>query len=250
MQVPAPLPDECIHEVTMTKDYYLILGIGADATREDVKAAYRRCARELHPDRCGLGSGPFLEAQEAYSVLSDPVRRRGYDREYARSADYGTQSEPGRGWVPTQRGRAEPLRSVEFSRRFQDLSIAESFESYRPSFEELFDRFWSNFEEVNHPKSEGIESLTVEVVLSPEEAAWGGHVRVWIPGRSTCRACGGQGAIGWYECWQCEGRGAVTTEYPVDVEYPPGVSDGYAVRIPLTRFGVQNLYLTALFRVS
>ncbi len=64
----------------MAKNYYLILGITADATKEDIKAAFRRRAMELHPDRSGLGSGPFQEAQEAYSVLADPDRRRRYDR--------------------------------------------------------------------------------------------------------------------------------------------------------------------------
>ena len=49
----------------MAKNYYLILGISADASAEDVKAAFRRRALELHPDRSGLESGPFQDAQEA-----------------------------------------------------------------------------------------------------------------------------------------------------------------------------------------
>ena len=73
---------------------------------------------------------------------------------------------------------------------------------------------------------------------------------MWIPARAACRACGGHGSVGLYECWRCGGHGALTTEFPLDLDYPAGVRDGYAVRIPLTPFGIENLYLTVLFRVS
>lgn len=234
----------------MTKNYYLILGITADASREDIKAAFRHRALELHPDRSGLESGPFLELQEAYSVLGDPDRRRRYDREYQPLAPRRSRSAPAPEPLVTQRPKGEPFRPEEPVRPFREVSLAESFETYRPSFDELFDRLWSNFEEVSRPKSEELESLTVEVLLSPDEAAYGGQVRVWIPARSACRACGGRGSVGLYECWRCEGHGALTTEFPLDLDYPAGLRDGYAVRIPLTRFGIENLYLTVLFRVS
>lgn len=126
----------------------------------------------------------------------------------------------------------------------------ESFETYRPSFDELFDRFWSNFGGISRPKSEHLESLTVETVVSVEAARWGGRVRLWIPARATCSACGGYGVIGGFECWRCEGNGALTAEYPVEVSYPPGILDGYAVRIPLSRYGIENFYLTVVFRVD
>lgn len=90
----------------------------------------------------------------------------------------------------------------------------------------------------------------MEVVLTVEEARRVGRVQVNIPARATCPACGGNGAAGFYECWRCEGHGALTTEYPVLVPYPPGIRDGYAAQIPLNRFGIENLYLTVLFRVS
>jgi molecular chaperone DnaJ len=234
----------------MAKNYYLILGITANANREDIQAAFRRRALELHPDRSGLESGPFQELQEAYSVLRDPERRRRYDREYqppmVRRPRAGAAPEP----LVTQRSKGEPFWPEEPVRPFREVSLAESFETYRPSFDELFDRFWSNFEDVSRPKSEQLESLTVEVILSQDEAAYGGQVRVWIPARATCRACGGLGSAGLYECWRCEGQGALTTDIPLDLDYPSGLRDGYAVRISLARFGIENLYLTALFRVS
>ncbi|MBK9139464.1 MAG: J domain-containing protein [Verrucomicrobia bacterium] len=233
----------------MRKNYYLILGVPADASREDIKAAFRRRALELHPDRSGMGSGPFLEVQEAYRVLGDPELRRRYDREHRALALHGRSRPPAEPLV-SPRPKAEPLRPVEPARGFREVSLTESFETYRPSFDELFDRFWSNFEDVTRPKAERLESLTVEVVVSPEEAQWGGQVRVWVPARAACPACGGRGAIGGYECWRCAGHGALTSELPLDVAYPAGLRDGDAVRVPLDPFGVHNFYLTVLFRVA
>ncbi len=240
-------------DVVVAKNYYLILGITEDASREDVRTAFRRRAMELHPDRSGMESGPFQEVQEAYSVLGDPERRRGYDREYGvqmghggRRGRRGRRAEP---LVPEQRP-AEPFRPVEPARGFRDLSPLESFESFTPSFDELFERVWSNFEPLSRPKAEGLESLTMEVVLSPEEARFGNRVRVRVPARARCTECGGRGSVGFYECWYCEGHGALMTEYPVEISVPPGTRDGDAVRIPLTQFGIENFYLTLLFRVS
>jgi molecular chaperone DnaJ len=234
----------------MAKNYYLILGISEDASREDIKAAFRRRALELHPDRSGLASGPFQDAQEAYKVLGDPERRRRYDRQHRSVSAPGRRRSPGPEPLVRERPRGEPLRPVEPARSFREIWPLESFETYTPSFDELFERFWSNFEPTSRPKAEGLESLTMEVVLSPEEARLGSRVRVRVPARTTCPECGGHGAVGFYECWSCKGHGALMTDYPVEVTVPGGTRDGDAVRIPLAQFGIENFYLTLLFRVS
>ncbi len=234
----------------MATNYYLILGTTANASREEIKAAFRRRALELHPDTSGLESRPFQELQEAYSVLADPERRRRYDSRLGRQVSHPAYSGPPPEPLVRRRPKAEPLRAVGSTRGFPDVSLAESFEVYRPSFEELFERWWSNFEPFDRPKGEGVEPLVVEVVLESEEAQRGGRVRVWIPARIACSGCGGRGAVGAYECWRCEGQGALLTEQPVQVEYPRGIPDGYAVQIPLDRFGINNFYLTVLFRVG
>lgn len=234
----------------MRKNYYVILGIAADATLEEVKSAFRRRAMELHPDTSGFESGPFLEVQEAYGVLSNPERRRRYDRQthpiVTRRRPWGPAAEP----MVRARPQAEPLRAADSANGFREVPLADILAQQSPPFDELYDRLWSNFDSVNRPKSERLESLTVEVVLTDDEARQGGRVQVNIPARATCRACGGSGATGFYECWRCKGHGALTAEYPMLVPYPPGIHDGYAVPIPLNRFGIENLYLTVLFRVS
>lgn len=233
----------------MAKNYYLILGVGSDATLDEIKAAFRRRALELHPDRSGLESEPFIELQEAYGVLSDPERRQRYDRQVAgqrtRRRPWGPAAEP-----LVRRPVPETFRTVSPASGFRELRLDESFLRFEPSFDELFDRLWSDFTTLSRPKAETLESLTVEVVLTPEEARAGGAVRVEIPARSTCPTCGGHGAVETYECWRCAGQGHLTLHYPLSVSYPAGVTDGYVVRVPLEDFGIENFYLTVQFRVS
>ncbi|MCG3150321.1 MAG: Chaperone protein DnaJ [Verrucomicrobiae bacterium] len=208
----------------MKQNFYVILGISADASVEEIKAAFRRRALELHPDKSGLTTGPFIEAQEAYATLSDPARRRDYDRQIRR-------------------------RPVEPVTGFRDMALNE-FATVQPSFDELFDRLWSNFSGFDQPKAEHLESLTLEVILDPVEARTGGRVRVEIPARAECSTCGGHGHLAGYECWRCAGHGTLTTECPVDINYPAGIRNGYVLRLPLTQFGIHNFFLTVVFRVS
>ncbi|KAK1650477.1 hypothetical protein QYE76_068282 [Lolium multiflorum] len=60
---------------------YEVLSVGTSAGPEEIKAAYRRAALRWHPDTCPGGADRFMMAREAYEVLSDPERRRGYDIE-------------------------------------------------------------------------------------------------------------------------------------------------------------------------
>lgn len=62
------------------ENHYCVLGIGPQASSEEIKSAYRRCAREAHPDRRGSAER-FRVVQTAYAVLSDPEKRARYDEE-------------------------------------------------------------------------------------------------------------------------------------------------------------------------
>lgn len=229
----------------MLKDYYLILGVRANATLEEVKSAFRRRAMEVHPDHSGRGSGPFLEIQEAYDVLSDPERRRTYDRQNQSTI----LRHPKRNSEPLRRPRAsaEPLRQNSFVR---DHLTTNLFDIHRPSFEERFERFWSNFHDWSRLKTERLENITVEAVLDAQEALQGGTIRLRIPRLVSCPICSGRGDIGIYECWQCLGQGALLTECPLEVQYPPNILDGHIARISLNRLGIKTFYLTLLFRIS
>jgi len=111
----------------MAKNYYLILGIAEDASREDIRTAFHRRAMELHPDRSGMERGPFQEVQEAYSVLSDPERRRRYDQERPRPAAKRPRWWPKPEPLVPERQPAEPFCPVEPVWGFREVSLSESF---------------------------------------------------------------------------------------------------------------------------
>jgi molecular chaperone DnaJ len=233
----------------MKKDYYLILRLKPDATAEEIRSAYRRLAIELHPDISGFGSDPFLELQEAYSVLSDPVRRAVYDREAEgipiRRAEAARPAEI----VIRRRHSAEPpptpLRSMGGS---ETISLLQSFETFLPSLSDMFDRLWNNFELVTLSKAERLESLTVDVPLSLRQAFTGGQIRILVPARVICPSCRGRGHVGPYRCSRCDGDGTLRSEYPITISYPPGLQQDYIVRLPLGDFGSENFYLSVQFR--
>ena len=231
----------------MAKNYYIVLGIRSDATIDEIKAAYRQQVKEYHPDYYGADSGPFQDIQEAYSVLTDPKRRQNYDvqirKARAKRASGVTGPEP---LIPERKKTAEPLIRDELG----DISLTRSFQSYRPSFDEIFDRLWNNFSSLSHPKSETIQSLTVEVPIRSDQARQGGHVRIMVPAIAVCPTCRGQGGIGPYECWRCTGEGSISGEYPLSIAFPAGIEDGHVTDIPLSRFGIHNLYLKVLFRIT
>lgn len=219
---------------------YTVLGLPPNASAEDIRNAYRRHALELHPDRSGGSSQPFLELQEAYGMLSDPRRRSAFDRRSSWCA------EP----RPTEAPAPEPLCPVEPVTRFETRELFEAFDSYAPSLEEMLERWMGNLSVSARPKSEGVESLAVDVPLSKDQAMAGGAVVLGVPARTPCRSCAAHGAVGRYLCWRCGGTGWLTGEVPVRVAYPPGVPDLYVVCLPLEALGIQNFFLTVRFRRS
>ena len=233
----------------MQKDYYRVLRLTPGAAEEEIGSAYRRLVLELHSDLSDF-SDQFLQLQEAYSVLSDPVRRAAYNREAkeipGRRADVARTGET----VIARRNSTELLSPVQPMGGFEEISLRRSFETFAPSISEIFDRLWSNFELATRPKAERLESLTVDVPLAPEQAFVGGEVRILVPARVVCPACRGLGSVGVYQCWRCEGHGALMREYPVMVSYPAGLRQDYMVRLPLDRFGIENFYLIVRIRPS
>jgi len=98
----------------MPGDYYEILGVGRDANKAEVKTAFRRLARELHPDvndHDPEAEEKFKAAAEAYEVLSDPERRRAYDA-------YGHEGLHGAGAAPGGFGSVEDIFQAFFSGNF------------------------------------------------------------------------------------------------------------------------------------
>lgn len=235
----------------MAKDYYAILGVLPSATSEEIRSAYRRRAKQYHPDYFGQNSGPFIRIQEAYDVLSDPANRASYDRAGKESVEiplYYSRPEPET--IRSRKPSVEPLRSVPREANLGTISPLHSFRTIHPSFDEIFDILQNAFDLRAERKSERFQTLTMEVVLSPDQASRGGRARILIPMETACPTCGGSGDAIFWQCRRCNGSGVVRGEFPIEVEYPPGIRDLYKVAIPLDRFGLHEICPILLFRIS
>ena len=225
----------------MAKSYFAILGITSRATADEIRSAYRRLAKEFHPDHYTGDSEIFREIQEAYSVLGDARRRHEYERKISKAA---AKTPVG----PMRYPEPEPLIPEERPFDVGNISPVRSFQSFTPSLDEIFDWLWKNFSSMTQPKSHRFQNLTLEVPLTPEQARRGGSARIMVPARAVCPTCRGYGGVGLYECARCAGEGDISGEVPISVAFPPGLVKDHAVMIPLDRFGIRNMHLTVLFR--
>ena len=235
----------------MARNYYLILGVGPDASPEQIKSAYRREAKRLHPDHSGRGSEPFQAIQEAYEVLGDPGRRRAYDDELDRQKKRAQQAARQTRPESLQRRRCpvEPLVPTQRS----GGSDAPFRETLFPSpFEDLFRRPEAGWDAPIRPRAGRGEvgEIRVQVSLTREQALHGGRIRLWLPGQIRCRACRGWGRVGFFECSHCFGSGTGVDEIPVDIAFPGGLVDGSEARVSLGRLGRGDLALLLHFRVN
>jgi molecular chaperone DnaJ len=166
--------------MTTNRDYYEILGVPRNATADDIKAAFRKLARQFHPDvnKEHDAEEKFKEINEAYSVLSDTDKRARYDR-------FGRAGLGDMGGVQ------------DYSVHFEDI------------FEELFG-FGSRGGRRNAPRRG--RDLQMAVYLSFEEAIFGVEKEIQFERDETCSTCRGNGAepgTSVNTCSTCGGRGEV-----------------------------------------
>jgi molecular chaperone DnaJ len=230
--------------VSQKRDYYEVLGIGRDASDQEVKSAYRKLAVKFHPDK-NPGSKEaeekFKEAAEAYSVLSDPDKRARYDR----FGHAGTQN--------------------SFSGF--DPAIFSDFGDILGDFFGFGDLFGSSRRRSGPERG---ADLRYDLKVSFREAAFGLKSKIKIPRHENCGTCGGTGAAkgrgpatcpacqgmgqvryqqGFFSisrtcgqcngegriirdpCESCHGRGRVRKERVIELKIPAGVDNGSRLRI-------------------
>jgi DnaJ-class molecular chaperone len=217
------------------KNYYAILGVSRTETPSGIRAAYRDAVRRTHPDYAGTQAvGDFQEIVEAHSVLSDPNRRRQYDQ-------------------TLDTYEADQTRSGLLHRSKNDVELPSIFEdthAMHPSFEVLAERLLRNFTGWRVPKAERAEALSVEVILTPEEAAAGELLSIGIPIHERCRVCGGSGSYLLFLCPHCRGDGMISRMQPVRVRIPQALSLGLTHEVSLETRGINNLFLRLRLRVA
>jgi len=266
-------------------DYYAILGVPRNAKEPEIKKAYRRLARRNHPDvNPGDKSAEerFKRIQVAYDVLSDPKKRAIYDR-------YGFYSENFRE-QGAESGRGFGSSSGQGGFGFSGMDFGESGQS---SFRDVFSEFFGGGSEHTGPMGpqKGAD-LEHRMNISFHESIKGMSARLMIKRQSECTTCegsgflkstgkqtcsrcqgtgqemkshgfmrfssrcgecGGTGRTG-TRCTACRGSGGVPFQETVIVRIPPGVADGYRMRVPKKgnagRFGgpTGDLYLIITVR--
>ncbi|HVY84241.1 MAG TPA: molecular chaperone DnaJ [Caulobacterales bacterium] len=226
------------------RDYYEILGVERGADADALKSAYRKKAKELHPDCAGGCEESFKELNEAYAVLADPERRAQYDR-FGKAA--------------FQNGGGFGAGGAGFT-----------------DFSDLFNEIFGEFEDVFGRRG-GMRSgpergadLRYDIEITLEQAFKGMEREIVVPRAAacepcggsgsegnapleTCRTCGGAGQVrasqGMFRvvrtcpgchgrgqsikspCKSCNGRGLVQKERTLAVKIPAGVEDGTRIRL-------------------
>ena len=235
----------------MPRDYYEVLGVSRTSDENDIKKAFRRLARELHPDANHddpEAEEKFKELAEAYEVLSDAERREIYDR-------YGHEGLRGGGYAPNFEGfgsfadifsaffgggggfeSAFGGRSRTGPAQGADVAVALAIELADAAHgitHEVAYEIEARCETCHGNGAEpGTPFVTCErcggsgQLQAVSRTAFGQLVR-----SAVCDRCDGAGRIPETPCHTCRGRGTTTTERRVDVEVPPGISDGQRIRI-------------------
>lgn len=245
------------------KDFYKELGVSSSASTDEIKKAYRKLARDLHPDANpgdAKAEERFKAVSEAHAVLSDPAKRKEYDetRRLFTAGGYG-------------RGGFAPGAGGGFS---QGFDLGDIFGAASGGDGGLGDLFGGLFNRgstrASHRPRRGADVET-ETTLGFREAAQGATVPLRLTSPSPCTTCHGsgakpgtsprvcpvcngagvvsrnQGAFGFSEpCDECRGTGSIIDTPCVDcygsgtqnrtrtitVRIPPGVADGQRIRLP------------------
>lgn len=240
----------------MKRDYYEILGVKKNATKDGIKKAYRKLALQYHPDRNKAPDAEekFKEISEAYGVLSDDDKRQQYDL-------YGHAG------IDSRYTQEDIFRTINLDDIFRDLGFGLG------GFGNMFEMFFGGGRRKAGPRRGNDLRYDLEVTLeevytgvskrikigkrevcpacegsgsnpgSPPEVcgACGGTGEMRITKRtpfghftsiSTCSKCVGEGSIIVDPCDECNGDGSVRRAKELEVKIPSGIEGGSRLRIP------------------
>jgi DnaJ-class molecular chaperone len=202
-----------------SKDLYAVLGVPKGASQKDIRQAYRRLARQYHPDvnpGDRAAEARFKDVNAAYEVLSDADKRKKYDR-------YGDQWEHA-DQIEELRRRGGGARVFRFGDGGGISFDVGDFGELGSVFEGLF-----GGRRARGPRRGANVEQPVEVTL--EEAFRGTTRTLQLAAEEPCATCGGSGEIANAVCHVCQGAGAVLRARKIEVRVPAGVETGSRVRI-------------------
>jgi molecular chaperone DnaJ len=169
-------------------DYYKVLGVSSSATEKEITRAYRKLAKQLHPDTNPGSEEKFKEVSGAYDVLGDEAKRKEYDevRRLGPAASGFGGPPPGAGGFNFQGG----------------------------DFGDLNDLFGGMFGGQRRTRVQRGADIEAALHLSFRDAVMGVETKVSVPSNEKCRTCHGRGAArgGYVNCDTCGGRGNVNDD--------------------------------------
>ena len=239
--------------MSSTRDYYDVLGVPRDADDATIKKAFRRLARELHPDvnrHDPEAEEKFKEAAEAYEVLSDADRRATYDRYgreglrsggYAPNFDAGSISDifeaffggsgafgdlfgmggGGRAGGTIQGGDVAVTAEIDLAEAAQGSTVEVSYEAVT-----LCEHCRGNGAEPGTPIETCPRCQGTGQLRAVTRTPFGQVMRT-----TTCDVCQGDGRVARDPCKVCRGRGRKVERPRVKVDVPAGIADGQRIRI-------------------
>lgn len=221
----------------MATDFYAVLGVPKTASEKEIRSAFRRLARQWHPDvnpGNAEAEAKFKEINAAFEVIGDPEKRRKYDK-YGENWMHADQIEEmrrrqgGGGFDPRGFGAGGPGGQTFRFSSDEGFDLGDLFGAGGDRrgaggiFGDLFRRAAG--------RSKG-QDAEAEVRVTLEEAYAGAKRTIEIrAGEEPCRVCGGTGQIAGATCHVCRGTGVAAPLKRVEVSIPAGVKDGQRIRL-------------------
>jgi molecular chaperone DnaJ len=227
----------------MPRDPYDVLGVGREASEQEIKKSFRSLARELHPDVNAHdpdAEEKFKEAAEAYEILSDDERRATYDRyghDGLRSGGYAPNFE-GFGSIsdlfnaffgaaaggrsgPAQGGDIGVAVEIELIEAAHGVKLPVAYDSVKRC-----ERCHGNGAEPGTPIETCERCGGAGQLQAVTRTPFGQMMRTVL-----CDVCHGDGRVPSEPCVECHGRGRLAVRQELDVEIPAGIADGQRIRL-------------------